>query len=241
MMNETREANYTQRTVGEMAASDYRVTRVFEKYGIDFCCGGHKTLGQACAEKDLGTEQVLQELEQATQAASGLDERYDQWGLDFLADYIVNQYHTYTKSMLPRVREFADKVADVHGDRHPETHLIAQKWRKLGEEMTAHMQAEETLLFPYIKHLVQGEKGSQPPIDSAQQLIGKMEAEHAAVGEALAEIETLSQGFTPPQDACNTYRALYGYLAEFDESTKKHVHLENNILFPKAARLEKHR
>jgi regulator of cell morphogenesis and NO signaling len=243
MIRESQETNYTQKTVGEIAASDERAIPVFEKYGIDFCCGGQKTFGQACAEKGLNTGQVLQELEQAAQPASSSGERYDQWELDFLADYIVNQYHTYTKSMLLRVRDFAAKVAEVHGDRHPETRLIAQRWRDLSQEMTAHLQKEETLLFPHIKRLVRGEKDSQPPAapmaGSMQQLVLEMEAEHETVGESLAEIETLSHGFTPPQDACNTYRALYGYLAEFNQTTKKHVHLENNILFPKAVRLEK--
>jgi regulator of cell morphogenesis and NO signaling len=239
MINETQEANYTHKTIGEMAAADQRAIQVFEKYGIDFCCGGQKTFGEACAEKGLDTGQVLQELEEAAQAASGPGEHYDQWELDFLADYIVNQYHTYTKSMLLRVRDFAAKVTEVHGDRHPETRLIAQQWSELSQEMTAHLQKEETLLFPYIKQLVKGEKKSQPVAGSTQQLIWEMEAEHEAVGESLAEIEALSHGFTPPQDACNTYRALYGYLREFDENTKKHVHLENNILFPRAVRLEK--
>ena len=205
MLNETQEANYIQKTIGEIAASDFRAIQVFEKYGIDFCCGGQKTFGDACTEKGLSTGQVLQELEQAAQSTSGPGERYDMWELDFLADYIVNQYHTYTKSMLLRVGDLADKVAEVHGDRHPETRLIAQKWRKLGEEMTAHMQKEETMLFPHIKRLVQGEKDSQPPASppfgAAQQLIGEVEAEHEAVGNSLAEIETLSQGFTPPQES----------------------------------------
>ena len=241
MLNETQEANYIQKTIGEIAAFDYRTIQVFEKYGIDFCCGGQKGLGEACAEKDLSADQVLQELAQAAQSAGGPGERYDQWELDFLADYIVNQYHTYTKSMLPSVMDFANKVAEVHGDKHPETLLIAQRWRELGEEMTAHLQKEEKVLFPYIKRLVQGKKNGQPPFGSVRQIIQKMEAEHESVGECLAEIESLSQGFTPPQDACNTYRALYGYLAEFNENTKKHVHLENNILFPKAIHLEKHK
>lgn len=242
-MNETQAVKFSQKTVGEIAASDYRTIQVFEKYGIDFCCGGQKAFGEVCAEKDLSAMQILQELEQATQVVGGPVERYDQWELDFLADYIVNQYHTYTKSMLLRVSAYADKVTDVHGDRHPETHLIAEKWRELGQEMTLHMQKEETLLFPYIKRLIQGEKISRspalPPVGSAHRLIQEMEAEHEAVGAVLAEIATLSQGFTPPMDACNTYRALYAFLAEFDKSTRKHVHLENNILFPKAARLEK--
>jgi regulator of cell morphogenesis and NO signaling len=239
MINETQEAIYAQKTVGEIAASDYRATQVFEKYGIDFCCGGQKGLGEACAEKGLSADQVLQELEQASLSAGGPGENYDQWELDFLADYIVNQYHTYTKSMLPRVMEFANKVVEAHGDRHPETLLIAQKWRDLVADMTAHLQKEERVLFPYIKSLVQGKRDGRLPLGSALQIIQVMEAEHESVGKCLAEIESLSQGFTPPQDACNTYRALYGYLAEFDQATKKHVHLENNILFPKAIRLEK--
>ena len=238
MINETQEAIYAQKTVGEIAASDYRTIQVFEKYGIDFCCGGQKGLGDACTEKGLSTGQVLQELAQAAQSTSGPGENYDQWELDFLADYIVNQYHTYTKSMLPRVMEFANKVVEAHGDRHPETLLIAQKWRELGQEMTAHLQKEEQVLFPFIKNLVQGKKEAWRPIGSVRQIIQRMEVEHEAVGEYLAEIESLSQEFTPPRDACNTYRALYGYLAEFDQATKKHVHLENNILFPKAIRLD---
>lgn len=238
MINETQEAIYAQKTVGEIAASDYRAVQVFEKYGIDFCCGGQKGLGEVCAEKGLNTGQVLQELAQAAQSAGGPGENYDQWELDFLADYIVNQFHTYTKSMLPRVMEYANKVVEAHGDRHPETLLIAQRWRELGEEMTAHLQKEEQVLFPYIKSLVQGNKGGRLPFGSARQIVQVMEAEHESVGECLAEIESLSQEFTPPQDACNTFRALYSYLAEFDQATKKHVHLENNILFPKAVRLE---
>jgi regulator of cell morphogenesis and NO signaling len=230
MTNETQEASYIQRTVGEIAASDNRAIEVFEKYGIDFCCGGQKGLGEACAEKGLSTEQVAQELARIAQSAEDTSERYDQWDLGFLVDYIVNQYHIYTKSMLPRVMEFANKVAEVHGDRHPETRLIAQKWRGLGEEMTAHMQKEEQVLFPYIKSLVQGKKDGRSPFGSVRQIIQKMEAEHESVGVCLAEIETLSQEFTPPQDACNTYQALYAYLKEFSQTTKKHVHLENNIL-----------
>jgi regulator of cell morphogenesis and NO signaling len=238
MTNETQEASFLQMTVGEIAASDNRAIEVFEKYGIDFCCGGQKGLGVACAEKGLSPEQVVQELVQTAQSTAGTDEHYDKWELGFLADYIVNQYHIYTKSMLPRVMDFANKVAEVHGNKHPETHLIAQKWHALGEEMTTHMQKEEKVLFPYIKRLVRGNNEIQPPFGSARQLIEEMEAEHESVGDCLAEIETLSQGFTPPQDACNTYRALYAYLKEFSQTTKKHVHLENNILFPKLACLE---
>jgi regulator of cell morphogenesis and NO signaling len=238
-MKETQETKYTQKTIGEMAAGDERAIRVFEKYEIDYCCGGQKTFGEACAEKSLDTRQVLQELELASQVVSSPGERYDQWELDFLADYIVNQYHTYTKSMLLRVSDITAKVAEVHGGRHPETRLIAQLWSELSQEMSVHLQKEEMQLFPHIKRLMRGEEDAPNVAGSTQQLIWEMEAEHEAVGESLAEIKALSHGFTPPPDACNTYRALYSYLAEFDQTTKKHVHLENNILFPKAVHPEK--
>ncbi|HRJ41743.1 MAG: iron-sulfur cluster repair di-iron protein [Caldilineaceae bacterium] len=238
------EVQIDKKTVGEIVAADYRAAGVFEKHGIDFCCGGQIPLRAACAEKGVDAEEVLQELEQVAQSAGDPSERYDQWELDFLADYIVNQHHAYTKSMIPRLKEFAATVADVHGDSHPETRTVAQLWDELSGEFIMHMQKEELMLFPYIKRLVRskadGELPAKPRFGSAHDLIQDMEADHESAGDHLAQIEALSQGFTPPQDVCNTYRALYAYLAEFDASTKKHVHLENNILFPKAIRLETH-
>lgn len=115
-----------EKTVGEIVAADYRAAEVFNTYGIDFCCGGQTPLGEACAEQGVRVEEVLQELEQVTQAAGSPSERYDQWGLDFLTDYVVNQHHAYTKRMIPQLRDFAATVAGVHGDSHPETHTIAQ-------------------------------------------------------------------------------------------------------------------
>lgn len=231
-----------EKTVGEIVAADYRAAEVFNTYGIDFCCGGQRPLGEACAEQGVPLEEVLHELKQATRAAGGPFERYDQWALDFLADYIVNQHHAYTRQMIPRLREFAATVADVHGDSHPETRAIAQLWHEASGELAAHMQKEELRLFPYLKQLVQGQKKGRPPaapaFGSARELIQEMEADHEATGDHLAQVEALSNGFSPPPDACNTYQALYAYLAEFDASTKKHVHLENNILFPKTIDLE---
>ena len=231
-----------EKTVGEIVAADYRAAEVFNTYGIDFCCGGQMPLGEACTEQGVRVEEVLQELEQVPQAAGNPSERYDQWELDFLTDYIVNQHHAYTKRMISQLRDFATTVADVHGDSHPETRSIAQLWQEASGDLAAHMQKEELLLFPYIKRLVQGQKEgcppAVPPFGSARQLIQEMEDEHEATGNHLAQIETLSNAFSPPQDACNTYQALYAYLAEFDASTKKHVHLENNILFPKTIDLE---
>ncbi|MBP9501210.1 MAG: iron-sulfur cluster repair di-iron protein [Candidatus Promineofilum sp.] len=227
--------------VGDFVAADYRAAAVFDKYGIDFCCEGQTSIDQACLAKGVALETVLHDLEQVEQAP-GLVERHDQWALDFLSDYIVNQFHAYTKDMLPRITEYVETVANVHGDTHPETRTIAALWPELKGELAMHMQKEELLLFPYVKRLVrseaEGTSPAKPPFGSAKDLIEKMEAEHDDTGGVLLEMERVSDGYAPPEDACPTYRTLYAYLKEFDAATKKHVHMENNILFPRTIQLE---
>lgn len=231
----------TDQSVGEWVTADYRFAAVFEKYGIDFCCGGQKPVRQACAEKEVSPGQLHSEVAQVV-AAPGSSERYDQWALDFLADYIVNQFHLYTKGMLPQLSDYIETVANVHGETHPETRTIAALWPAVRDELAQHMQKEELLLFPYIKRLVrdqaEGSVPTTPPFGSAQELITAMEAEHDATGDALHQMAALSHGYTPPPDACPTFRTLYTLLSEFDAATKKHIHLENNVLFPKTAELE---
>jgi regulator of cell morphogenesis and NO signaling len=231
-----------QKTIGEIVAADYRMAEIFEKYGIDFCCGGQKTVRQACEERKISVERVIQEIEQRAQEMGEVLNQYDKWEPDFLADYIINQYHTYTKDMSLKLGGLTERVVKVHGEEHPETHKIAHLWYKLSGELAKHMQKEELLLFPYIKRLVEAKKERamlKPPVfGSAYQLIQEMELEHESTGDCLAQIKVLSNGFIPPEDACNTYRVLYSHLKEFDKNTRIHVHLENNILFPKTIQLE---
>lgn len=228
-------------SVGAWVTADYRLAAVFDKYGIDFCCGGQRSVNQACAEQNVNPETILQEVAHVTETP-GSGERYDQSALDFLADYIVNEFHLYTKKMLPQLSEYIETVANVHGETHPETRTIAEMWPLVRGDMAQHMQKEELLLFPYIKRLVRSQaEGSVPPVPpfgSARELVDDMEAEHDETGDALHEIEALSDGFTPPADACPTFHTLYALLSEFDAATKKHIHLENNILFPKSIELE---
>ena len=230
------------KSVGEIVTADYRTASVFTRYGIDFCCGGQKPIEQATEEAGVSLETLLRDLDDV-EKEPGVAERYDQWAADFLADYVVNQFHTYTRNVMPEILEFAATVANVHGDTHPETRVIAALWPKVQGELVMHMQKEELLLFPYIKRLVrseaEGDTPAPPPFGSAEDLIQQMEAEHDDTGDALAEIEQRSGGYAIPDDACATYKALYSLLREFDEATKKHVHLENNILFPKTIRLER--
>lgn len=234
-----------QRTVGEIVARDFRASEVFERHGIDFCCGGDRTLQAACEAAGVDVETVLAELRELGQSppsAEVVTERYNQWELDFLADYIVNQHHAYVKQALPRIEKLAHKVAGVHGADHPETRSIAELWPGLHGEMAKHTQKEELLLFPYVKKLAQaereGKRVSPPKFGSARALIEEMEAEHDDTGAQLARIKELSDGFAPPPDACQSYRALYQNLKAFDADTKVHIHLENNILFPKVIQWE---
>ena len=223
-------------TVGEWVAADFRLASVFNRHGIDFCCGGGLPVQQACAEQGISLASVLQEA-QLVRETPGIAEQYNQWPLDFLADYIVNQFHTYTRDMLGQIVGYADAVAHAHGAAHRETVTIAALLPGLRDNMLVHLRDEEELLFPYIKQMAQGQ-ASAPAFDSAQALITQLGGEHEEVGATLAELARLSEGYTVPADGCNTYRALYGFLSEFDATTKKHVHLENNILFPKATGLE---
>lgn len=230
-------------TLGEIAAKDLRKAQVFKKYGLDFCCGGKKTVKQACAEKGLDVTKIELELQQANILPSTRPLPYGDWSLDFLSDYIVNTHHSYVNKNLPDIKAYADKVRKVHGDNHPELIRIHQLVEEINTELVAHMAKEEKVLFPYIKELV-ASKNNTAPLHAAhfgtvQTPINMMEMEHEMVGKNLEEIRQLSDGYTLPQDACASYSLLYRMLNEFEDDLHLHIHLENNILFPKALDLEK--
>ena len=230
-------------TLGQIATKDLRKAQIFKKYGLDFCCGGKKTVKQACAEKGLDIAQIEKELQQADKVAPTRPLPYNEWALDFLADYIVNTHHSYVKKSLPDLMTYAAKVAKVHGDHHPELLLINQLVKAVNSEFTAHMVKEEQVLFPHIKGLVASKNNIshlQPSsFDSVQGPINMMEMEHEMVGKNMEEIRTLSTNYSLPEDACASYSLLYKMLEEFEDDLHTHIHLENNILFPKALALEK--
>jgi len=232
-----------EETLGQLAAKDLRKAEVFKKYGIDFCCGGKKTVKQACAEKGLDVTKVEQELQQADIMPSSRPIPYGDWAPDFLADYIVNTHHSYVLKSLPDMRAYAAKVAEVHGSAHPELMRIYQLVEEINSELLAHMVKEERVLFPYIKELVAAKNNTQPlhaaHFGTVKNPINMMEMEHEVVGENLAEIRELSHDYLLPSDACSSYRLLFRMLEEFEEDIHLHIHLENNILFPKAVNLEK--
>lgn len=233
----------SQETMGEIATKDLRKAEVFKKYGLDFCCGGKKTVKEACEEKGLNVAQVEAELNQADVNPTSRPLPYNDWNLDFLADYIVNTHHSYVRKSLPDLTAYAAKVATVHGDRHPELITVNKLVIEIKDELTDHMIKEEQILFPFIKQLVNASNNNQPlqapGFGTVQNPINMMEHEHEAVGKHLETIRSITNEYDIPQDACASYKLLFKMLQDFESDLHIHIHLENNILFPKALKLEK--
>ncbi len=230
-------------TVAEIVANDYRTAEVFKKHGIDFCCGGKKTIERVCRDKAVNIDILQKEIEAIQNTEDISEHAFNEWSLSFLIDYISNVHHAYVKRNMSLITEFAQKVALVHGDHNPENRDIAKLWDSIVSDLTQHMQKEELMLFPYIKKLEQyslGELKQFPKavFGTAKNPIRMMENEHDLAGNLMKHIEIISNNFTPPAHACNTYRVLYAKLQEFQNDLHAHIHLENNILFPKAIQLE---
>ena len=229
-------AGAKEETLGELAVKDLRKAQVFKKFGLDFCCGGKKTVKEACAEKGLDVTKVEQELQQADRNPDFRPVPYDEWNLSFLADYIVNTHHAYVKKSMPDLRQYALKVAKVHGASHPELIPVQSLVEEIYQELSTHMIKEEQILFPFIKQLETGSGDSS--VRNIKNPIDVMEHEHELVGKNLEQIRELTKDYALPADACASYNVLFKMLEEFENDLHLHVHLENNILFPKALKLD---
>lgn len=229
-------------TVREIALEHPASIRVFEKFGIDYCCGGRKPLAQACAERSLETKTVLEAIESAAQTNNSAAPEWATAPLEAICKHIVSAHHEYIRNELPRLRMFAQKVVSRHGDHRSELPQIQHLVEAVGEELLQHLQKEELMLFPYITNLERSLANDGPRslgcFGTVRNPIHVMMAEHDAAGEALAQIRALSSDFTPPEGACPTFRGFYQALSEFEHDLHQHVHLENNILFPRAIELE---
>jgi regulator of cell morphogenesis and NO signaling len=228
-------------TIGSVVADDYRAAAVFERYGIDFCCGGNRPIAEACQERGADDRQLLAELE-ATLASAQDRPRFAAWDLDFLATYIVNNHHAYVRQAVGPMQAHTRKVAEVHGDHHPEVREIAQRFDLVVADLTAHMAKEERVLFPYITRLAAAARGGEVPVapfGTIANPIGMMEEEHRNAGDQMAAMRKLSAGFVTPPDACTTFTVTYQELQAFEADLHLHVHLENTILFPRALDLER--
>ncbi len=230
-----------QKTVAEFVAEDYRAADVFKKHKIDFCCKGKVSVAEICRKKKLDCAQIERELMALDEPVSNAHD-FNSWELDFLADYIIQTHHKYVTENIPLILEYAEKVARVHGHHYTETVEINTFFKVVAQELQLHMQKEEHILFPFIKRIVQAARQQQPmpnpPFGSVQNPIRMMEMEHEDAGDIFKKIAVLTNGYQPPEGACNTFRVLYAKLKEFEEDLHQHIHLENNILFPKAIMLE---
>ena len=235
----------TERTVRELALENPAATRVFEKLGIDYCCGGNKSLEQACLAANLPLDKVLDSLESATQSAQPVQKDH-KWPSEMLADlaaYISNTHHKYTREEIARLGPLFNKVCSVHGKNHPELLRVRASFEGLAQELTMHMMKEENVLFPYIVRMEESVIEKVPVLPpffgSVQNPVSMMEHEHESAGNALRAMREASSGYTPPPDACISYQTLYNALREFEADMHQHIHLENNILFPRAIAMEK--
>lgn len=229
-------------TVGEIVAQDYRTAAVFKSFDIDFCCKGNRTLREACDQKHLDVDNMLADLQHAMHNSDSGTPDFQSWPLDLLADYIEKTHHRYVQQTIPVLTQYMEKVCRVHGKQHPELHTIAEEFNAAASELTSHMQKEELIVFPYIRKLasakLQGQSVERPSFGTVQHPITMMMQEHDVEGERFGKIAMLSGHYTPPSDACNTYSVTFATLKEFEEDLHRHIHLENNILFPNAIVLE---
>jgi regulator of cell morphogenesis and NO signaling len=232
----------TTQTVREIALEQPASIRVFEQYGIDYCCGGRKPLAEACAANNIEVDAVLAALKAAAQGPATNAEDWSNASLEKLSGHIVATHHAYVKSELPRLAILAQKVVRRHGDTQAELLLIQTKLALLDEELTQHLAKEEVVLFPYVTKLERAIKdgGTKPHgcFGTVANPIAMMTTEHDTAGLLMAEIRQLSHDFTTPIGACPTYHAFYDGLKEFEQDLHQHIHLENNILFPRAIHLE---
>lgn len=232
-------------SVADIVYHNPGAVKVFESFNIDYCCNGKMTFEEACQKAHANEEEVLSQLQKSISDTHVGAVRAQDWPLDLLAQYIIQNHHQYVRKVVPEILFLTDKVSFVHGDQHPELYEIEEQFELLSEELEKHMHKEEVLLFPAIIDLV---RRSNSPLHELRRKdpigfkleypIEVMEKEHDTAGQCLTNIRQLSKHYTLPPTACNSYTLLYKRLKEFEEDLHTHIHLENNILFPKALKLE---
>ena len=228
--------------IGDIVAEDFRTAAIFKRHKIDFCCNGGRTIEVACTAKKIDPAVIYKAIDELPKGNGG-DIDFSSWPLDLLADYVERIHHRYVEEKTPIIQAFLDKLCKVHGGRHPELFEIKELFDASAQDLGAHLKKEELILFPFIKNMVKakqtGEPLKQPQFGSVENPVSMMKHEHNVEGERFRKIAEITDDYTPPADACNTYRVAFAMLQEFEDDLHRHIHIENNILFPKSIELEK--
>jgi len=230
----------TTRTVGEIVAADFRTAAVFERFGIDFCCGGRRSLEDACRTAAADPDALGQALDALPPTVETEDD-VTRWPLPRLIDFIVSTHHAYVRSSMPTIARYLTKLQEVHGSRHPELSRVTAYFDQVHGDLDHHMLKEEQVLFPYVRDLAErpDSYGRTPsPFGTVENPIRMMEREHREAADALHAIRELTSGYTAPEDGCTTYAVCMAELQRFERDLHRHVHLENNVLFPAAVEIE---
>ena len=224
-------------TIGEIVTNDFRAASVFKRFGLDFCCGGNQNFSDACKQNDIDPDELEKALRDVQTMNGGPSHDYKSWKLDFLSDYIVNVHHAYVQNTLADLLADTERIARVHGLNHPELLEVRTLFFGLAKELGQHLKHEEDDLFPAIKKvLATGDPAAKAIIVSE---ISRMKGEHDFAGGVMDKINLITNGYKLPADACRTYEVTFQYLEEFEDDLHTHVHLENNILYPRALELAK--
>ncbi|MGE5233739.1 MAG: iron-sulfur cluster repair di-iron protein [Acidobacteriota bacterium] len=229
---------HSEITIAAVAAASPATIRVFQRHGIDFCCGGKRPLADVCSEKGLDFASLAQELRAAAEERNG-EPDWTRARFNTLIAHILVTYHEALRDELPRLLMMADKVARVHGEQHPETREVRRVLAGFVPELERHMIVEEDEVFPRILQIERDPAGRSADQAALGDRLAALEREHETAGSELAELRALTTDYTPPAGACNTYRGLYWGLGELERTMHRHVHLENNILFPRALALHR--
>jgi regulator of cell morphogenesis and NO signaling len=235
--------NFKQESVGMLVAEQPLRAAVFDRFGIDFCCGGKQTLEEACEKIATTPESVIAELRRNDEMASNDSNKSENWlnvSMTALADHIQQTHHAYLKEELPRLQSLADKVARVHGSKDPRLTQVVSVFAQMKEELLAHAEKEEIILFPFIRRLDQGCTKGRPPFGTVDNPVRCLESEHKDAGDALFRLRELTDNYTAPEQACSSWVALLAGLAHLDLDLRIHIHKESTILFPKAIEAERH-
>lgn len=230
-------------TIGSVVASDYRTAGIFSASNIDFCCKGNRTIEEVCESKNLDSGELIGKLNKVMSATDNGTPDFSSWPADLLIDYIEKKHHRYVESTIPVLNAYLGKIAAVHGENHPELHEVYEQFTKSAGALAVHMKKEEMILFPFIKKMFSALELHKPvshsSFDAVEDPIRAMHQDHDQEGERFRRISYLTHNYTPPQDACATYKVAFRMLEDFEKDLHLHIHLENNILFPMALEMEK--